>query len=770
MKFRLTVLSAAVLLAASCCAGVKPSIAQDKDIEKQVEKALSKMTLEDKIGQMLQLDFSVFMTPTGINYDLIDSYIKDYRVGSILNIPWSQAQTPQLYSEVIRHIQEVSMAEIGIPCLYGLDQNHGASYSVGATIFPQEAGLAATFNRENALNMGEIAAYETRACMVPWTFNPTMDLASNPAWPRIWESFGEDVYMNAEMGKNLTRGYQGEDPNHIDTLHMAACVKHFMAYGASVSGQDRTPSSVNDIDMRGRYFEPFKECFREGALSLMVNSGSNCGFPFHANSEYLTGWVKEELGWDGMIITDFNDLNNLYTREYIAKDKKDAIRIGINAGIDMVMEPYDPKFATLLKELVDEGQVSKDRIDDAARRVLRLKARLGLFEQPTWNTEAYDKYGCAEFAQKAYEAAVESEVLLKNEKKLLPLKEGTRILVAGPNANSMRSLNGGWSYTWQGSDDPKFTDQYNTIYEALCNRFGSKNVTLKEGVRYAKGKKWNVDEKVNIEQAVAAAKKSDVIVCCVGENSYCETPGNLVDLNLSENQKELVKALAATRKPLVLVLNEGRPRIINDLEPLASAIIDVLLPGNYGGDALAALLSGDENFSGRMPYTYPKYTNAMDVYSFRRAQQLANQGGVYDYDANIEVQWWFGEGLSYTSFEYSNLTLDKTEFKADDVLTFTIDVTNTGKRAGKEAVLLFSSDLVASVSPEVRRLREFAKIELQPGETRTVTFEVPASRLAFVNYDKRWTLEEGEFLFAIGGQSLKASCTKTYIWETPNID
>ena len=778
MKKLLTLAIASLMLAG--CAGnngkVAPAIPKDAAIEKQIGDILSKMSLDEKVGQMCQIDFSVFMNSNGtINYSKLDEAIKVYKIGSLLNTPRGYAETPEEYSDIISYVQKTAADAGVIPIIYGLDQNHGASYTAGATLFPQEIALAATFNREHASAMGEVAAYETRASMVPWTFNPTMDLASNQAWSRIWESFGEDVYVNAEMGKALNKGYQGEDPNHIDLFHMASCIKHYMAYGAAVSSQDRTPSSVTPWDMRGRYFEPFKECIRDGALSIMVNSTSNNGFPFHANAELLTKWAKDEMYWDGMIITDFNDINNLYTREFIAKDKKDAIRIAINAGIDMAMEPYSTDFCTLLKELVQEKKVPMSRIDDAVLRILRLKARIGLLDNPTWDTKSYYNFASKEFAHKALATALESEILLKNNG-ILPLKAGQKILVTGPNANSMRTLNGGWSYSWQGNlaDEPRFTEQYNTILEAVQNRFGKGNVAYYEGVRYTNDPalgmaSWQSDAKTDFAQAVAAARNSDVILCCVGENSYCETPGNISDLNLSQNQKDLVAALGATGKPVILILNEGRPRIIRDIEPVASAIVDILLPGNYGADALAMLLAGDENFSGKLPYTYPSYPNALANYDFRRAQQLPGQGGVYNYDATVQVQWFFGTGLSYTTFEYSNLKLDKTTFTADDVLTFSVDVKNSGKVAGKEAVMLFSSDLVASVSPEVRRLREFAKIDLQPGETKTVTFKVPASRLAFVGYDMKWILEEGEFRFAVGSESINANCKKTKVWKTPNI-
>lgn len=736
------------------------AIPSDPKVEEKVEQVLGNMTLEDKVGQMCQIDFSKFMdySTFSIDYDKMDQWIEQYRLGSILNTPWGFSQTPEVYSEIINHIQQTSMRVLGIPCLYGLDQNHGASYTAGATLFPQEIGLGASFNRSLATTMGQIAAYETRASMVAWTFNPTMDLTVNQSWPRVWESFGEDVLVNGEMGKALSRGYQGDDPNHLDTLHVASCIKHFMAYGATFSGQDRTPSSVLEKDMKGRYFEPFRKCLEDGALSLMVNSASNAGIPFHANGEYLTKWVKEDLGWDGMIITDFNDLNNLYTREFVAVDKKDAIRIGINSGIDMVMEPGEPEFCTLLKELVEEGKVSMDRIDDAVRRILRLKVRLGLFDHPTWDTASYDKFASPEFAQKAYEAALESEILLKNDG-ILPLKEGSRILLCGPNANSMRTLNGGWSYIWQGAPDGPLNEKYNTIYEAMSNRFRDR-VVYKQGVKY-EGDDWRNDVDCGISEAVAASRSCDVVVCCVGENSYCETPGNIVDLNLSDNQKKLVKALSSSGKPIVLILNEGRPRIIHDLVPLCSAIVDVLLPGNYGGDALASLLSGDENFSARLPYTYPAYPNALANYDFRRSSQLAAQGGVYNYDANVQVEWYFGHGLSYTEFEYSNFSIDKTDFGPEDTLNFSVDVTNVGSREGKEAVLLYSSDLIASITPEVRRLRAFDKISLMSGETKTLNFSIPAKDLAFVDSDMAWTLEEGEFRFSVGEESLSAHCTKT---------
>jgi len=768
----LFILLSAVALASCQGTAVNPAVPQDKAVERRVEKILRGLTLEEKIGQMtqLQVDLILDQNPVAVDEQKLDEIIENYKVGSFLNCPFGVAQTPETYVELISHIQEKSIEVMGIPCIYGLDQNHGASYTLGGTFFPQEINLGASFNPELATTMGEICAYETRASYTTWTFNPTMDLGRNPVWPRIWESFGEDAYVNAEMGKALALGYQGEDPNNIDEYHIAACVKHFMGYGVPVSGQDRTPAIIAEPELREKYFEPFKETIvKAHALSLMVNSGSINGMPVHANAELLSGWLKKELNWDGMIVTDWADINNLYQREKVAKDEKDAIRICINAGVDMSMVPYSTSFCVLLKELVEEGEVPMSRIDDACRRVLRLKMRLGLFDNPMPDPAQYEKFACEEFAQASYRAALETQVLLKNEGGILPLKAGSKILLAGPNANAMRCLNGGWTNTWQNSGVEHLAEQYNTIYEAFCNRFGASSVKYVPGVQYVEGEDWNKDEVVSIQAAVAAARSCDVIVACVGENSYTETPGNLMDLNLSANQKDLVKALAAVGKPMVLVLNEGRPRVISDIEPLCDAIVDIFLPGNYGGDALAALMSGDENFSGRMPITYPKYVNRPATYDYKVSEIVSTMVGAYNYSAAVDAQWVFGDGLSYTEFQFSDLTLDKTAFTPADELTFTVTVTNTGAVAGKVPVLLYSSDLVASCVPDSRRLRAFTKVALEPGESTTVEFKLPAARLAFVGYDKKWHMEKGEFVFVVADQFLKADCTADKTWQTPNI-
>lgn len=766
-------LSISLLALAYTASANVPVIKSDPKIEAQVEQTLKKLTLEEKIGQMMELVTDLFGAndKNGVFYideHKTDSILSRYKIGSILNAPNTCAPTAKQWEKYIAQIQKISMKRIGIPCVFGLDQNHGSTYTQGGTLFPQNINVAATFNREIARRSAEATAYETRAVSVPWTYSPTVDLGRDARWPRIWENFGEDCYLSSEMGKAMVYGFQGEDPNNIDQYHIATSMKHFMGYGVPWTGKDRTPAYISPADLREKHFAPFLAGLQAGALTVMVNSASVNGVPMHANKEFLTGWLKEETGWDGVLITDWADINNLYTREMVAKDKKDALRIAINAGIDMIMEPYSCDACSYLVELVKEGKIPMSRIDDACRRVLRMKYRLDLFKNPTQKLKNYPKFGGEEFAKLALEGATESMVLLKNEGNILPLQHGKKILLTGPNANQMRCLDGGWSYTWQGHRADEFAGKYNTIYEAFCNEYGKENVILNQGVTYnEKGKYWE-ENKPQIQEAVAAAKDADVIVACIGENSYTETPGNLTDLWLSENQRNLVKALAQTGKPVILVLNEGRPRLIADIEPLAQGIINILIPGNMGGDALANLVSGKSNFSGKMPYTYPKEINSLANYDFKKSEEVGTMEGAYDYNAKITQQWGFGYGLSYTSYKYSNLKVSQSDFRHGDIIKVSVDVKNTGKVAGKESVLLFSSDLIASIVPDGRRLRAFDKVELQPGETKTVTFELKADDLAFVGWNGKWRLEEGDFKLVIADQSADIHCTDTYQWPTAN--
>ena len=803
----------------------KPAIPRDAALEAKIEKTLSKMTLDEKIGQMLELNLDVMgnmkvenakidrekvrsvMQQYGasaadvkkmlkmsdaeilekmgqhpidiyqgetkrswqLNETMLDTLIAKWKVGSILNAPGTRASSVAQWQKWISLIQKKSMKYLGIPDIYGLDHNHGVTYTQGGTLFPQPINIGASFNTDLAFRGAEITAYESRAANCPWVYNPVVDLSRDPRWPRMYESFGEDAIVNSKMVVAEIKGYQGDDPNHIDQYHVGTSTKHYFAYGAPWTGKDRTPAYLNPQMIREKYFEPFKQAALAGTLTMMVNSASVNGVPLHASYEYLTKWLKEDLQWDGFLVTDWADINNLFSREHVAKDKKDAIRIAINAGIDMSMDPYSVEFCILLKELVQEGKVKMSRIDDAVRRILRAKYRLGLFEKPNTGGKGYEKFGSDEFAQASFKAAEESEVLLKNEGNILPLAKGKKILLTGPNANQMRCLPGGWSYTWQGSKAEDLSEKYNTIYEALCNKYGKENIILEQGVTYDEDKAYYDEHEPQIEKAVAAAAQADVIIACIGENSYTETPGNLSDLWLSANQRNLVKELAKTGKPIIMVLNEGRPRLVADIEPLAQAVVDILIPGNYGGDALANLLAGDANFSAKMPYTYPREINSLNTYDYKVSEEVGTMAGAYNYDAKVSLQWPFGFCLSYTTYEYSNLKVDKSQFTAADVLTVSVDVKNTGAKAGKEAVLLYSSDLIASVVPDNKRLRDFTKIELQPGERKTVTFQLPAKSLAFVGADGKWTLEEGDFILKVGNQTVGTACTQTKIWDEPNI-
>lgn len=764
-------------------------IERDERVEAQVETLLSRMSLADKVGQMCELAIDKVAQKSGDNnvadnkstetmaggmlsQQAVSETFGTYKVGSILNVPEGIAQTPKVWADVIRTLNTASAAQCnGVPQLYGVDQIHGASYTWGATLFPQEVGQGASFNAAIPRRIGEITAYETRACLIPWVYSPVMDVARSPLWPRMWESFGEDVHVNAIMASQFTRGLQGDNPNNIGMYNVAACLKHYLAYGCAVSGKDRTPSSITYREMMEKYFPPFKACCEAGALSIMVNSANNSGMPFHANHKLLTEWLKEGLNWDGMIVTDWADIDNLWKRDHVAANKKDAIAMAINAGIDMTMDPYSTDFCTLLAELVQEGRVPMSRIDDAVRRVLRLKIRVGLLDSKTWDIpytaskkkpsldKLYPDFASPKFAAEAVSMAEECMVLLKNNNSLLPLKKGQKLFVCGPNANNFRPMNGGWSYTWQGNKTDEVCRKigsYHTFYDALAEKFGKENVEFSEMVRYDDNN-FNLDHQVPellIEDGNRTADKiarADVIVACIGENSYTETVGNIDDLSLSPNQIEMVKALAQSGKPIILVLNEGRPRLINDIVPLASAVVHTFLPSNYGGDALANLLSGEANFSARLPYTYPKYSGSFITYDCKPCEFVETMEGAYNYEANTPVQWSFGYGLSYSTVSYSNLRCER----VGETLRFTIDLTNQSEREVKEPVLLFISDLVASLTPDVKRLRAFDKVTLAPHQTKSLTLTVRVADLAFVNEDLQWLLEPGTFRATISNQSIE---------------
>lgn len=745
----------------------RTAIKPDARIERQVKKILSRMTLEEKVGQMAEIGIDMLGNSTSgvaedkdfiLNEQALESLASTYKFGSVLNAP-GKALLAEQWNSIIEKINAVSVAHTGLPTLYGIDAIHGATYTHRSPLFPQEINAAASFNRAMVRRMAEMTAYEVRASNIPWTYSPTMDLGRKASWPRVWESFGEDAYLSAEMAREMVLGYQGDDPNHIDAYHIASCPKHFMAYGMTNSGQDRTPAYVSLSELREKHFAPFKAAIEAGALSVMVNSASVNGIPTHADRELLTGWLKEGLGWDGVIVTDWSDIVNLYTREKIATDYKDAIRQSINAGVDMSMIPYDVNFCPLLVELVREGKVAEERIDDAAARIIRMKLRLGLIDTPNTYVKDYPAFQGDEIRRACYEAACESITLLKNEESLLPLSKDSKILVAGPNADLMRPLCGGWSYSWQGDIVDKVLPDGTTILDAMRSR-GGQNIVYAAGVEYDSAGKYYDEKNIDIEAAVRAAANVDCIVLCLGENSYCETPGNLTEMAISPNQQALALALAATGKPVVLVLNEGRARIIEPFADQMQAVLHTYLPGTEGASAIADIIYGEVNPSGKLPYTYPKYSNSMTTYDHKVSESVGTMEGAYDYNAVVAAQWAFGYGLSYTTFEYSDLRVEQgRDFKAGDEIRIGVTVTNTGERTGKESVLLFINDDVASVVPDARRLRDFEKIELAPGESRRVVFTLPAERLAMVGRDARWYLEQGSYTVQCGQLVEKLNCT-----------
>ncbi len=748
-----------------CCAIILSptiSIAQSNEavINAKVNALVKRMTLEEKVGQMAQVSLESLGNIEGDNFVFSQAKLKDavdtYKIGSILNSP-GEPLKPGQWDAVVEQIQnDAKLTTMRIPLLYGLDDNHGCNYVWGATLFPQEEGQSATWNRQLIFNAGVITAYESRAASVPWTFSPVLDLGTNPQWPRIWEDYGEDPYLDAQMGAEFIKGVQ----NPLGSKEkLAVSIKHYMDYSDPKSGHDRTDSWIPEHYLREYHLPAFAAAVKAGARTVMVNSALINGIPAHINKHLITDILKKELGFTGFVVTDWQDIENVYRRDHITKNIKDATMLAINAGIDMSMIPYNYKeFCTDLIALVKEGKVPMSRIDDAVTRILRVKQELNLFETPVTYLKDYPKFGSEEFQKAAYNTAAESITLLKNGNTILPISKNAKILVTGPNANSMRCLNGGWSYTWQGERTDFYAKQYHTILEALTNKFGRDNVKYEQGVAYNEAwGKSNEDSLLNLDAAVKAAADVDYIILCIGENSYTETPGNINDMNISPNQLMLAEAMIHTGKPVILIVNEGRPRVINTIVPGVAAVLDIYLPSNFGADALADILTGDVNPSGKLPITYPRYVNSLVPYIHKPSEGGGNpQGGEFD------PQWQFGFGLSYTSFAYSDLSVNKNTFSPKETAMIHVTVTNTGKREGKEVVQLFVSQLVAyMISPDVKRLRGFEKIDLQPGQSKTVTFKLPLQDLAFVNNENKKILEAGDFKIEVAHLSSMFKVDKT---------
>ncbi len=731
------------------------------DIDQKVDDIISQMTLEEKVGQMTQINLTVIAKgpnkwessfPMEIDDNKANRALVKFKVGSVLNTINNTAQKPNVWFNNISKIQDIAMNKnrLGIPVIYGIDAIHGTTYTDGATMFPQQITTAASWNPENAYNMALVCAYETRASSIPWNFSPVLDLGLDPRFSRQFETFGEDPLLVERFGVEMIKGYQGLDNDISNKYNVAACMKHFVGYHATISGKDRTPAYIPDNVLSEYHIEPFKKAIDAGAKTIMINSGLINGIPVHADYNLMINVLRNNLGFEGVILTDWEDIRKLHDRDKVAETQKEAVKMAINAGIDMSMVPYEyEQFFNDLVQLVNEGEVSMERIDDAVKRILKLKFELDLFENPVTNYEEYEDFGSKKHHQLAYKAASESITLLKNNNDILPLKGNPKILVTGPNGNNMRTLNGAWSYSWQGELTDRFAGDFNTIYEALQNNYGRNNVKYVSGVSYKENGSYYDMVEDNINAAVREARNSDYIVLCLGENTYTEKPGDLNDLNLHQLQVKLAKELAETGKPIILILNLGRPRLISDIEPLMSAVVNVYLPGNFGGDALSDIISGDVNPSGKLPYTYPAYPNSLLPYYYKPSEVQNNAQGAYNYVGEVNNLYNFGFGLSYSEFIYSDLKVNKDQFGFNETIQISVNVENISKIDGFETIQLYSSDLYASVTPDIKRLRDFSKVEIKAGEKKTITFDLPVDELAFVNADNQLVVEPGNFKLTI---------------------
>ena len=718
--------------------------------EAKIDSLLSVMTIEEKAGEMTQLtlDFICEGKPfdgnkeTVINTVMLDSAILHYHVGSILNTG-NYTLSREKWYEIITQIQDVATKKtrLKIPVLYGVDAIHGATYTKGSTLFPQELALAATWDPSFAEQMGSITAYEVRSSGIPWNFSPVLDLGRQPLWSRFFETFGEDPYLVSQMGNGIVKGYQGNDVSNPEKV--AACLKHYMGYSFSTSGKDRTPILMPERLMREYYLVPFENAIKNGAMTVMVNSSEINGTPVHANYHILTEILKDELKFEGFAVTDWEDIIMLNTIHKIAPTYKDAIAISINAGIDMSMVPSDMQFHKYLVELIKEGRIPMSRIDDAVRRILRVKFKVGIFEKPMYDFNYYTKFGSKEFTDINYKAALECITLLKNEKNILPIVRERKVLVTGVAANSLNALNGAWTHTWQGVEAKHNPIDKKTILQAISDKVGEKNVVYVEGTSY--------DADINTSKAVAAAKGGDIVIACLGELPATEKVGDIEDLEMEEAQLNLVKELSKTGKPIVLILAEDRPRLIRKIEPLVSAIIMAYLPGNEGGRAIAEVVYGDFNPCGKLPFTYPRFSGSLVTYDHKLSEKRDKDFGMNAFNPQFE----FGSGLSYTSFAYSDLKINKDTISDSDTLSISITITNSGSRVGKEVVQLYIRDDFASITPSVKRLKRFSKIELKPSESKVVVFTITKNELGFVGDDTKWITEPGSFTVLI--KDLKGS-------------
>jgi len=744
----LTIALALTALLIGGCASSKGREARDAEIDAKVRKLVAQMTVEEKVGQMTQITLQPFAKEDKdgvltLDVEKLREGIVERHIGSILNCA-GQARTVENWQEIITQIQDIATKEtrLGIPIIYGIDSIHGANYILDATIFPQNIAMGATGNLKLLAKTAEITAYETRAAGIPWNFNPVLGLARQPMWSRVFETYGEDAYIASAMGATYIRTQQGDDISKV--TNVATCMKHYLGYSVPRSGRDRTPAYIPERELRQYFLRPFAAAVRAGTVTCMVNSSEINGVPVHSSPYYLRKVLRDELQFKGFVVSDWADIENLYTREKVAKDRREAVKMAVMAGIDMSMVPYDYSFCDTLLELVAAGEVPMKRIDEAVTDILRIKVMLGLFERPyPVESMAYD-VGSEASAKVNLQAAQEAMTLLKNEAQTLPLSKDRKVLVTGPSANKLSLLNSGWTLTWQGDNEELYPADKHTILEAIQAKLGAENVTYVQGTTF--------DETIDIPGAVRAAQDVDAVIACIGEPTYCETPGNITDLTLTAPQLDLVEALGKTGKPIILVLVEGRPRVIRTIVDDADAILQAYLPGMEGGQAVADVLFGDVNPSGKLPYTYPRFAGGFTTYDQKVSEAV---------DPNtFTPQWPFGHGLSYSKIVYHGLRSDKSKLRPGETLNVTVDVENKSDRPGKEIVQLYVSDLVASVTPAVKQLRRFKKVLIEPGQRQTVRFTLGWDDLAFIGRENKPIVEPGEFEIHVGGLSVGLNVPK----------
>lgn len=712
--------------------------ALESERERKIETLLKKMTLAEKVGQMTLLTLHT-LSKGGLPFNLTEPHELDVarlgeallenKVGAIFNCGMHAFSLDQ-WREIVTTIQEVSaQGRLKIPVLYGIDAIHGMNYAYGATLFPHQIGLAATWDTALVRKVAEVTAYESRAAFIPWVFSPSMDVGRMPLHARFFETFGEDTFLSAALGETMVLGYKGDGIS--GRYQVGAALKHFVGYSMPLSGKDRTPAWIPEPVLREWFIPPFSAGIKAGASAVILANCELNGVSVHADRRRITDLLKGELAFGGVVVSDWNSISTLFEYHHVARDQREAVKLAINAGVDLNMVPFDLSFPRILIRLVEEGEVDRGRIDDAVRRVLGMKFDLGLFDRPFDSPENYSEFGSERFREIASNAARDSMTLLENRGSVLPLSKNATFLVTGFAANSMSTLNGGWTYTWQGQDTDTHAAGKDTIFEAIVRKVGK---------RKARHVETDFETDRNADLAVKAAANADYVILCLGEPPYAEVLGNIHSLSLPDSQARLALRLAATGKPVILVLTEGRPRVISPFEEQMSAVLLAYLPGNEGGNAIADILFGDADPSGRLPFTYPRFPNSLEPYDHKPMESYA-----------LNPQYPFGHGLGYTTFTYANLVVKKTELQSSDDLIVSVEVKNAGNRAGREVVQLYVSDLVAGTSPPVKRLRGFQKIFLPPGDKREMTFHLPVRNLSFVDRYNRWILEPGEFEASIGG-------------------